>query len=60
MGVQDLDFSSYPVSDLEDIEFKWENSQLDMDAIFRPDIDTHFSTTTSDDSSMRDQMKTPM
>ena len=31
VGAQDLDTSSYQVSDLEDIEFKCENSQLDLD-----------------------------
>ena len=41
-GAQDLDTSSYQVSDLEDIEFNWENSQLDFDAGFRPGIDTPF------------------
>ena len=46
---QDLDTSSYQVSDLEDIDFKWEDSQLDMDAVFRPGIDTPFSPTTFDD-----------
>ena len=46
---QDLDTSSYQVSDLEDIEFNWENSQLDMGAVFRPAIDTPFSRTTFDD-----------
>ena len=40
VGAQDLDTSSYQVSDLEDIEFNWENSQLEMDAVFRPGIDT--------------------
>ena len=44
VGAQDLDPSSYQVSDLEDIEFNWENSQLDMDSVFRPRIDTPFST----------------
>ena len=42
VGAQDLDTSSYQVSDLEDIEFNWENSQLDMDAVFRPGIDNPF------------------
>ena len=46
---QDLDTSSNQVSDLEDIEFNWENSQLEMDAVFRPGIDTPFSPTTIDD-----------
>ena len=34
VGAQALDTSSYQVSDLEDIEFNWEDSQLDMDAVF--------------------------
>ena len=50
----DLDTSSYQASDLEDIEFNWEDSQLDMDAAFRPGIDTPFSSTTFDDSLMGD------
>ena len=52
VGAQDLDTSSYQVSELEDIEFNWENSQLDMDAVFRAGIDTPFSPTTFDDLSM--------
>ena len=52
VGAQDLDTSSYQVSDLEDIELNWENSQLDMDAVLRPGIETPFSPTTFDDLSM--------
>ena len=52
VGAQDLDTSSYPVSNLEDIEFNWEDLQLDMDAVFRPGIDTPFSPATFDDLSM--------
>ena len=52
VGAQDLDTSSYQVSDLEDIEFNWENDQLDLDAVFRPGIDTPYSATTFDDLSM--------
>ena len=55
VGAQDLDTSSYQVSDLVDIEFNWENSQLDMDAVFRPGIDTPFSPTTFDDLLMGDR-----
>ena len=54
VGAQDLDTSSYQVSDLEDIEFNWENSQLDMDSVFRPGIDTPFSLTVFDDLLMGD------
>ena len=49
VGAQDLVTSSYQVSDPEDIEFNWENSQQDMDAVFRPGIDTPFSPTSFDD-----------
>ena len=54
VAAQDLDTGSYQVSDLEDIEFNWEDSQLDMDAVFRPGIDTPFSPTTFDDLLMGD------
>ena len=54
VGAQDLDTSSYQVSDLEDIEINWEISQLDMDAVFRPGIDTPFYPTTLDDLLMGD------
>ena len=54
---QDLDTSSYQVSDLEDIEFNWEDSQLD--SMFRPSIDTPFSPTTFDDLSMGGSAENP-
>ena len=49
VGAQDLDTSSYQVSDPEDIEFNWENSQLNKDSVFRPGIDTPFFPTVFDD-----------
>ena len=52
VGAQHLHTSSYQVCDIEDIEFNWENSQIDMDAVFRPSINTPFSPNTIDDSSM--------
>ena len=57
VGAQDLDTSSYQVSNLENIEFNWENSQLDMDAVFRPGIDTPFSPNTFDDLSMEETVE---
>ena len=60
VGAQDLDTSSYQVPDLEDIEFNWENSQLDMDAVFRPGIDTRFSPTTFDYLSMGGSVENPV
>ena len=54
VGAQDLDTSSYQGSDLQDIEFNWENSQLDKNVVFRPGIDTPFPPTTFDDLSTRE------
>ena len=48
-----FDTSGYQVSaDLDEIEFYWENDQLDVDAVFRPGIDTTFSPTAFDDLEM--------
>ena len=58
VGAQDLDTSSYQVSDLEDIEFNWENSE--MDAVFRPGIHTPFSPTTFDDLSICGSAENPI
>ena len=48
-----LDTSGYQVSaDLDNVEFYWEYDQLDVDALFRPGIDTPFSPTAFDDLEM--------
>ena len=62
VGAQDLDTSSYQVSDLEDIEFNWQKSQMDMDmdAVFRPGIDTLFLQLQLTIYRWRDQLKTPL
>ena len=60
VGAQDLDTSSYQVSDLKDKQFNWENSQWDMDAVFRPGKDTPFSSTTFDDLSMEGSVENPI
>ena len=51
VGAQEgLDTSGYQVSaEKDDVEFYWENDQLDVDAVFRPGIDTLFSPTLIDD-----------
>ena len=59
VGAQDLDTSSYQVSDLEDIAFNWENSQLDVDAVFRPGIHILFSPTTFHDLSIEGSVENP-
>ena len=43
VGAQDTDTRGYEVSDLEDIEFSWEDFAVDMDSVYRPGIDSHFS-----------------
>ena len=60
VGAQDLDTSSYLVSDLEDIEFNWQNSQLDIDTVLRPGIDTPFSPTTIDELSLAGSVENPI
>ena len=54
VGEQNMDTSGYQVSsaDLDDVEFYWENDQLQVDAVFRPGIDTSFSPTAFDDLKM--------
>ena len=59
-GAQELDTSSYQVSDLEDIELNWENSQLEKDAVFRPGKDIPFSPTIFDDLSMEGSVENPI
>ena len=59
VGAQDLDTSSYQVCDVEDIEFNWENTQLEVDAVFRPGVDTPFSPTTFDDLSREVSVEIP-
>ena len=57
MGV---DRSGYQVSaDLDDVEFYSENDQLDIDAAFRPGIDTFFSPTAGDDWEMGGSAENP-
>ena len=49
VGAQAVDTSGYQMSDLDDVEFSCENAQLNVEAVFRSGIDTHFSPTASDD-----------
>ncbi len=49
VGAQDTDTSGYQLSDLEDIEFSWEDPAVDMDSVYRPGIDTPFSPSIFDD-----------
>ena len=60
VGAQDMDTSGYQVSDLDDVEFYWEKDQLDVDAVFRPGIDTPFSPTAFDDLEMGSSAEKPI
>ena len=52
VGAQDTDTRGYELSDLEDIEFSWEDAVVDMDSVYRPGIDTPFSLSIFDDFQM--------
>ena len=51
-GAQDMDTRGYQLSDMEDIEFFWENLQVELGAVFKQGIDTPFSPTAVDDLEM--------
>ena len=42
---QDMDTSGYGLSDLEDIEFFWDNPQVELDDVSRPGISIPFLPT---------------
>ena len=60
VGAQDMDTSGYQVSDLDDVEFYWENDQLDVDAVFRPRIGTPFSPSRFNDFEIGSMAETPI
>ena len=60
VGAQHLDTSSYQLTDLENVEFNWENSELNMDAVFRPGMDTPFFPTIFDNLSMEGSVENPI
>ena len=39
-------------ADLDVVEFYWENDQLEVDAVFRPGLETPFSPSKFDDLEM--------
>ena len=48
-GAQDMYTCGYQVSDLNDVEFYWENDQLDVDALFRTGKGTPLSPSSFND-----------
>ena len=61
VGAQEgLDRRRYRVSvDMEEVEFYWENDQLDVHAVFRPGIDTPFQPSAFDDLEMGGSAENP-
>ena len=61
VGAQDMDTSGYQVPvDMDDVEFYWENDQLNVDDVFRPAIDILFSSTAFDDLEMGSSAENPI
>ena len=61
VGTEDMDTSGYQVSaNVDNVEIYWENDQLDVDAVFRPGIDTPFSPTAFEDLEMRGSVENPI
>ena len=52
VGAQDTNSRGYELSDLEDIEFSWEDPAVDMHSVYRSGIDTAFSSSIFDDFQM--------
>ena len=52
VGAQDTDTRKYEPSNLEDIEFSWEDHAMDMDSVYHPGSDTPFSPSVFDDFQM--------
>ena len=48
------------MSVLDDVEFYWENYQLDLDAVFNPGIETPFSPTAFDDLELGGSAENPI
>ena len=45
VGSRNMNTSGYQVSDLDDVEFYWENDWLDVDSVFKTGLGTPFSRT---------------
>ena len=50
-----MDTSGFDLSELEDIEFFWENPQGELDFVFRPETGTPFSPTGFNDLEKREE-----
>ena len=60
VGAQNMDTSGYQVSNLEDIEFQFQDPDLNLDTVFPPGIDTLFHPELSTVSRWVQKLKTPI
>ena len=60
VGAQDMETSGYQVSDLDVIEFHWEDLDFNMDKFFRPGIDTPFFSSTFNISELCSMAENPI
>ena len=60
VGAQDMDIIGYHVVDLDGVEFCWENDQLNVHVVFRPGIDTPFSSSTFYDFRLCSMVQNPI
>ena len=60
VGAQDADTRVYQVSNLEDVELRWESPDLKMDAVFRPGIDILFYPSIFNNSEIDSRAEIPI
>ena len=60
VGAQNTDTRGYELSDLEDIEFSWEDPAVDMDSVFWLENYTPFSTSIFDEYEMGSTVANPI
>ena len=59
VSAQVMDTNGYQVSDLDGVEFYWENDQLEVNAVFRSSIGKPFFASTSSDFEMGSMSEDP-
>ena len=60
VGAKSMDTSGYQLFDQDDFDFYWEKDQLDVEALFRPGIDTPFSSKAFDDLEIGGSAENPI
>ena len=59
VSAQEMDTNGYQVSDMDDIECHWEDPGFNMNAVFRPGVDTSVSLSTFNDFEMGSVTENP-